>query len=57
MHATLATSHMFIINPLRGGGVMSLFSTHPPVEKRIERLEHLERIARRLAEHRGCGQE
>lgn len=42
-HATPATAHMFIVNPLRGGGLMSLFSTHPPMEKRIERLESLER--------------
>lgn len=43
-HATPATAHMFIVNPLRGGGLMSLFSTHPPMEKRIERLESLERM-------------
>lgn len=36
--ATPATAHMFIVNPLRGGGVMKLFSTHPPIEERIERL-------------------
>jgi heat shock protein HtpX len=33
-----ATAHMMIINPLRGGGLFSLFSTHPPVAKRIARL-------------------
>jgi heat shock protein HtpX len=38
MEANPATAHMFIVNPLRGGGVMSLFSTHPPMEKRIQRL-------------------
>jgi heat shock protein HtpX len=38
MNANPSTAHMFIVNPLRGGGVMSLFSTHPPMEKRIERL-------------------
>jgi heat shock protein HtpX len=43
MHATPATAHMFIVNPLRGEGLMSLFSTHPPMEKRIERLEALAR--------------
>lgn len=34
-----ATAHMFIINPLHGGGVMKLFSTHPAIEERITRLE------------------
>ncbi len=38
MQASPATAHMFIVNPLSGGGVTSLFSTHPPIEKRIERL-------------------
>ena len=33
-----AVAHMFIMSPLAGGGLTSLFSTHPPVEKRIERL-------------------
>ena len=36
-----ATAHMFIVNPLTGGGMMSLFSTHPPMEERIARLESL----------------
>jgi heat shock protein HtpX len=34
-----ATAHMFIVNPLRGDGLKALFSTHPPVEERIRRLE------------------
>ncbi len=34
-----ATAHMFIVNPLTGGGLRSLFSTHPPIEERIARLE------------------
>lgn len=38
MHANPATAHMFIMNPLRGDGVMRLFSTHPPMEERIRRL-------------------
>lgn len=39
MRATPATAHMFIVNPLTGRGLMSLFSTHPPMEERIKRLE------------------
>ncbi len=33
------TAHMMIANPFSGGGVASLFATHPPMEKRIARLE------------------
>jgi heat shock protein HtpX len=36
-----ATAHMMIANPLSGKRMTSLFSTHPPVEKRIERLNKL----------------
>lgn len=39
MDANPATAHMFIVNPLTGGGLMKLFSTHPPMEERIARLE------------------
>jgi heat shock protein HtpX len=38
LESTPATAHMFIMSPLSGRGMMSLFSTHPPVEKRVERL-------------------
>ena len=38
MQAQPSTAHMFIMNPLSGKSLMSLFSTHPPVEKRIQRL-------------------
>ena len=40
-NAGTATAHMFIVNPLRGGGVMKLFSTHPPTAERVARLEAL----------------
>jgi len=36
---TAATSHMFIVNPLSGQQMAKLFSTHPPIEERIKRLE------------------
>lgn len=39
MDANPATSHMFIVNPLSGAGLLKLFSTHPPIEERIARLE------------------
>ena len=32
------TAHMFIVNPLSGGAMANLFSTHPPMEERISRL-------------------
>lgn len=35
-----ATEGLYINNPLRKGAMNNLFSTHPPIEKRIERLEH-----------------
>lgn len=38
MDANPATAHMFISNPLSGRGVMSLFSTHPPMQERIARM-------------------
>ncbi len=34
-----ATAHMFIVSPLSGGSLLRLFSTHPPIEERIKRLE------------------
>ena len=38
-----ATAHMFIVNPLTGGALLNLFSTHPPMEERIARLEGMAR--------------
>ena len=38
LSATPSTAHLFIIAPLIGGGVGSLFSTHPPTKERIRRL-------------------
>jgi heat shock protein HtpX len=39
MDANPATSHLFIVNPLSARGISRLFSTHPPLEERISRLE------------------
>jgi len=41
--ANPSTSHMFIVNPFRGGGITKLFSTHPPIPERVKRLEALAR--------------
>jgi heat shock protein HtpX len=38
LNASPSTAHMFIVNPLSGRSMMSLFSTHPPLEERIARL-------------------
>jgi heat shock protein HtpX len=46
MDANPSTAHMFIVNPLRGGGVLSLFSTHPPIEERVARLEEMARTGK-----------
>jgi len=43
MTSTPATSHMFIVKPFSGRNIVNLFSTHPPVEKRIERLRQMNR--------------
>jgi len=39
-HQNPATEGLFINNPLKRSSINNLFSTHPPIEKRIERLEH-----------------
>ena len=38
LDANPATAHMFIMKPFTGGGLMALFSTHPPTEARIRAL-------------------
>ncbi|MBI4825063.1 MAG: zinc metalloprotease HtpX [Nitrospirae bacterium] len=43
MNATPATAHMFIVNPLSARGFANLFSTHPPMEERVARLESMGR--------------
>ncbi len=41
--ANPATAHLFIVNPLSARGLVNLFSTHPPVERRVEILHNLAR--------------
>ena len=41
MNANPATAHLFIVNPLSGRSLMSLFATHPPIEDRIARLRSM----------------
>jgi heat shock protein HtpX len=41
MDANPATAHMLIVNPLSSNMVMNLFSTHPSIEKRVERLRNM----------------
>ena len=41
--AMRSTSHMFPVNPFSGGRFMSLFSTHPDTQDRVERLMHMAR--------------
>jgi heat shock protein HtpX len=41
MQASPATAHLFIVNPLSGGSLLSLFSTHPPIQERIARLRSM----------------
>jgi heat shock protein HtpX len=47
MDANPSTAHMYIVNPLFGGGFSKLFSTHPPMEERIARLEAMSAGGRR----------
>jgi len=41
-HQNTATAHMFFVNPLKAHGITNLFSTHPPIDDRIARLQHME---------------
>jgi heat shock protein HtpX len=36
-------AHLFIVNPLRGRNFVTLFSTHPPIEERVQRLRRMGR--------------
>jgi len=38
LQATQQTAHLFIVSPLSGKSLLSLFSTHPPIEERVARL-------------------
>ena len=38
-----ASSSLFIVNPFRGSAFFTLFSTHPPIEKRVQRLKDMAR--------------
>lgn len=40
-----STAHLFFANPLKGKGLMNLFSTHPPIDERIRRLREMGRNA------------
>jgi heat shock protein HtpX len=40
---TQATAHMYIVNPFKGEGLATLFSTHPPIEERVARLHRMAR--------------
>jgi heat shock protein HtpX len=40
-HASPSTSSLFIVNPFRGGAIVSMLSTHPPMQERIRRLEQM----------------
>lgn len=41
MNAAPATESMFIVSPFLGGTMAKLFATHPPIEERIARLQHM----------------
>jgi heat shock protein HtpX len=41
MQANQATEPLYIVKPFKGGGIASLFSTHPPIEERVSRLRQM----------------
>ncbi len=41
MRAASQTAHLFIVSPLSGKSLASIFSTHPPLEERVNRLRHM----------------
>ena len=41
MKVNSAAEPLFIVKPFHGGGIASLFSTHPPIEERVRRLREL----------------
>jgi heat shock protein HtpX len=41
LDANPSTAHLFIVNPLHGGTLRNLFSTHPPLEQRVARLQKI----------------
>jgi len=45
-YAGPATAHLFIVNPLRGGGVIRWLSTHPPIAERVARLRAMSEAPR-----------
>jgi heat shock protein HtpX len=44
LDANPATAHMFIVKPFSAGGMLSLFSTHPPTEQRVRALLQLNHL-------------
>lgn len=44
-NAKPSSAHLFIVNPLKGGGIFGLFSTHPPIEKRVSKLKEISMTA------------